>query len=65
MINTFISNFREKHGFNKHTAMLPYNDEGDSEEEPIHLEGGRKSGATQKNNLPKGFLHPRRRATTA
>ena len=22
--------------------MLPYNDEGDSEEEPIHLEGGRK-----------------------
>ena len=42
MINTFISNFREKHGFNKHTTMLPYNDEGDSEEEPIHLEGGRR-----------------------
>ena len=42
MINTFIDNFQEKHGFNKHTAMLPYNDEGDSEEEPIHLEGGRK-----------------------
>ena len=40
MINTFISNFREKHGFNKHTAMLPYNDEGDSKEEPIRLEGG-------------------------
>ena len=30
MINMFIDNFREKHGFNKHTAMLPYNDEGDS-----------------------------------
>ena len=43
MINTFISNFREKHGFNKHTAMLPYNDEGDSKEEPIHLEGGRRA----------------------
>ena len=42
MINTFISNFQEKHGFNKHTAMLPYNDEGDSEEEPIRLEGGRR-----------------------
>ena len=24
MINTFIANFREKHGFNRHTAMLPY-----------------------------------------
>ena len=42
MIDTFISNFREKHGFNKHTAMLPYNDENDSEDEPIHLEGGSK-----------------------
>ena len=42
MINTFISNFREKHGFNRHTAMLPYYDENDSEDEPIHLEGGSK-----------------------
>ena len=41
MINTFIDNFRDKHGFNKHTAMLPYDDEGDSEGEPIRLEGGR------------------------
>ena len=40
MITTFINNFREKHGFNKHTAMLPYNDESESEGEPIHLEGG-------------------------
>ena len=43
MIDTFIQNFREKHGFNRHTAMLPYHDEGDSEEEPIHLEGGRRA----------------------
>ena len=35
MINTFISNFREKHGFNKHTAMLPYNDESESEGSPF------------------------------
>ena len=41
MINTLISNFRAKHGFNKHTAMMPYNDEDDSDGEPIHLEGGR------------------------
>ena len=40
MIDEFIDNFRQKHGFNRQTAMLPYNDEGDSEEEPIELEGG-------------------------
>ena len=39
MINEFIDNFRQKHGFNRQTAMLPYNDEGDSDEEPIELEG--------------------------
>ena len=42
MIDEFIDNFRQKHGFNRQTAMLPYNDEGDSEEEPIELEGGRR-----------------------
>ena len=42
MIDEFIENFRQKHGFNRHTAMLPYNDEGDSDKEPIELEGGRK-----------------------
>ena len=42
MIDEFIENFRQKHGFNHHTAMLPYNDEGDSDNEPIELEGGRK-----------------------
>ena len=42
MIDTFVQNFREKHGFNRHTAMLPYNDENDSEE-PILLEGGRRA----------------------
>ena len=39
MIDEFIENFRRKHGFNRHTAMLPYIDEDDSEEEPIELEG--------------------------
>ena len=42
MIDEFIENFRQKHGFNCHTAMLPYHDEGDSDDEPIELEGGRK-----------------------
>ena len=42
MIDEFIKNFRQKHGFNHHTAMLPYVDEGDSDGEPIKLEGGRK-----------------------
>ena len=42
MIDEFIANFRQKHGFNRQTAMLPYNDEGDSDEEPIELEGGRR-----------------------
>ena len=40
MIDEFIENFRQKHGFNRHTAMLPYNDEGDSDDEPIKLKGG-------------------------
>ena len=40
MINEFINNFRQKHGFNCHTAMLPYNDEDDSDGEPIELKGG-------------------------
>ena len=42
MIDKFIENFRQKHGFNHHTAMLPYIDEEDSDNEPIKLEGGRK-----------------------
>ena len=42
MIDEFIENFRQKHGFNRHTAMLPYTDEGDSDGEPIELKGGRK-----------------------
>ena len=42
MIDEFIDNFRQKHGFNRQTAILPYNDEGDSDEEPIELEGGRR-----------------------
>ena len=42
MIDEFIENFRQKHGFNRHTAMLPYIDEGDSDGEPIELEGGQK-----------------------
>ena len=42
MIDEFIENFRQKHGFNRHTAMLPYIDEEDSDGEPIELEGGQK-----------------------
>ena len=42
MIDEFIENFRRKHGFNHHTAMLPYIDEGDSDNEPIELEGGER-----------------------
>ena len=42
MIDEFIENFRQKHGFNCHTAMLPYLDESDSDDEPIELEGGRR-----------------------
>ena len=30
MIDKFIDNFRHKHGFNRQTAMLPYDDEGDN-----------------------------------
>ena len=40
MIDEFIENFRQKHGFNSHTAMLPYIDEDDSDGEPIELKGG-------------------------
>ena len=40
MIDEFIENFRQKHGFNHHTAMLPYVDKDDSDDEPIELEGG-------------------------
>ena len=42
MIDEFIENFRQKHGFNRHTAMLPYIDEDDLDNEPIQLEMGRK-----------------------
>ena len=42
MIDKFIENFRQKHGFNHHTAMLPYVDEEDSDGEPIELKGGQK-----------------------
>ena len=42
MIDEFIDNFRHKHGFNCQTAMLPYDDEGDSDNEPIELKGGRR-----------------------
>ena len=42
MIDEFIDNFRQKHGFNHQTAMLPYDDEDDSDNEPIELKGGRK-----------------------
>ena len=42
LIDEFIDNFRHKHGFNRQTAMLPYDDEGDSDNEPIELEGGRR-----------------------
>ena len=40
MIDEFIKYFRQKHGFNRHTAMLPYVDEEDSDGEPIELKGG-------------------------
>ena len=42
MIDEFIENFRQKHGFNCHTAMLPYINEDDSDNEPIKLKGGQK-----------------------
>ena len=58
MITMFINNFREKHGFNKHTAMLPYDDEGDSEEEPIHLEGGRRMVIRRKIISPRDSSTP-------
>ena len=42
MIDKFINNFRHKHGFTCQTAMLQYNDEGDSDNELIELKGGWK-----------------------
>ena len=42
MIDEFIENFRQKHGFNRHTAMLPYNDKDESYGEPIDFKGGQK-----------------------
>ena len=42
MIDEFIENFRQKHGFNHHTAMLPYSDGDDSDGEPIELKGGQR-----------------------
>ena len=42
MIDEFIENFRQKHGFNHHTVMLPYIGEEDSDGEPIELEEGQK-----------------------
>ena len=57
MINEFISNFREKHGFNRHMAMLPYNDEDDSETEPIHLGDGRRM------RLCRRIISPRESST--
>ena len=42
MIDEFIENFRQKLGFNRHTAMLPYDDEDDSDIEPIELKGGKR-----------------------
>ena len=45
MMDGFIANFQAKHGFNHMTALLPYNDEEDSDGQPIYIEGGRKIGA--------------------
>ena len=59
MINMFISNFREKHGFNRQTAMLPYFDEDNSGDEPIQLEGGRRVVLWEANNLPERILYAR------
>ena len=42
MTDEFIENFRQKHGFNRHTAMLPYVDKDDSDNEPIELKQGQK-----------------------
>ena len=42
MIDEFINNFRHKHGLNRQTAMLQYDDKGDSDNELIELEGGWK-----------------------
>ena len=42
MIDEFIDYFRQKHGFNHQTAMLPYDDEDDSDNEPIELKEGWK-----------------------
>ena len=42
MIDEFIANFRVKHGFNCMTALLPYDDEEDSDGQPIYIDGGKK-----------------------
>ena len=42
MIDEFLENFRQKYGFNCHTAMLPYIDEEDLDSEPIELGGGKR-----------------------
>ena len=40
VIDEFVGNFRQRRGFSRQTAMLPYSDEGDSDGEPVELEGG-------------------------
>ena len=52
MINKFIDNFRQKHGFNRQTAMLPYDDEGDSDEETNRTRRGMPDGNPEAYNLP-------------
>ena len=59
MINEFIENFRQKHGFNRHTAMLPYVDKEDSDGEPIELEGGRKMVIQRRIISPRGIYNAR------
>ena len=41
MIDEFIENFRQKHGFNCHTAMLPFIDETIRMVSPSNLKGGK------------------------
>ena len=57
MIDEFIENFRQKHGFNRHTAMLPYIDEDDLDGEPIKLERGMKDGDQETHNLPRRIFN--------
>ena len=60
MIDEFIENFRQKHGFNHHTAMPPYNDEDDSDGEPIELKGGQKTVIRRCIISPKNLQRRRR-----